>query len=136
MDITSHTDRETNGIEAAEAALQSESVIPGVSFKMILGLAGALVAVLMVYGARIYGVPVGSVLNQSISTENALTLYTTFAGIGGFLANLIASSLISTVSGDTVEVGSIILPIAIQIVGAIIAAGAFPSGESGPSLPI
>jgi len=134
MELRSIERRDTDGVSKAATRAQkiiaSDTILPGVSMRMLIGGAALVVVGLLAYGARIYGVPVSGVLNQTISTENALTMYTTFAGIGGFLANIIASSLISTVEGDTVQIGAIILPVAVQITGAVIAAATFPSGDS------
>lgn len=135
MELKGIASRDTEGksvaAEIAQATAESDTILPGLSMRGLIGIVAVAVTGLFVYAARTYGVPVSGVLNQNISTENALTLYTTLAGIGGFLANIIASSLISTVEGETVPIGSIILPIAVQITGAVVAAGTFPSGDDG-----
>lgn len=139
MDVSGHSNRETTGmeraIEKAQQVAETESFIPNLKTRDILGFSAILGAGLLYLGSRAFDVPFQQVLTHRISTENALTLYTTMAGIGGFLANLIASSQISTIEGGETTVLSILPPIAIQIVGAVVAAAAFPS-ERDTALPI
>lgn len=132
MNLSAPSERSTDGVEAAIESAQTvfggDTAIPGISLRDIAIFVGITVVGLLILGARHFGVPTAQVLGQQVSTENALTLYTTFAGIGGFLANIIASTLISTIDGETVAIQSIIPPILIQILGAVIAAASFPSG--------
>lgn len=86
-----------------------------------LAMIGIGISVAGVFLLRKAGiVDIGS---QKISTETALTIISTLAGIGGFLGQFISAGNLQKIDDGKVEVGDLVVPLAIMVgsnaVGAI-----------------
>jgi len=65
----------------------------------------------------------------AVSTEFGTTLFGLVAGVGGAIANLVAGQRLSGISGDTISLRSIALPVGISIAASAGAAFLLPGGN-------
>lgn len=63
------------------------------------------------------------------STEEALFVFQTVAGIGGFVGGAIAADRLSNVEDGVLEPGDILVPAGLAIAGSSVSAFLIPTGE-------
>lgn len=85
-----------------------ETVTEPRNIAISIGILGVGVAL----AARQMGIP--DISSHSLPTEQALSAYSGVAGIGGFLAQILASRQLSRVQGDQVSIGSLAVPVLIS----------------------
>lgn len=116
-------------VEHAQSIANDDTIFPGpLTVRDVVLAGGAVFFAAAVVGSRVFNVPTSLVFAQSIATENALTLYSTAAGIAGFIGSIIASTRLATVEADTVTVRQMAMPILVTAAGNIVAGFLFPSG--------
>lgn len=118
-----------NAVEEAQSVLNGGDFF-GTSFSPVnILMFGAIVAFMaIVSAAYYYGVPTHLVFTQRMATENALTYYSTVAGIAGFVGSIIASNRLASVDADTVTVRQMAAPMLVTAGGNAVAGFLFPSG--------
>lgn len=101
--------------------LLSKFLTPGPMIAVGAGIvaAGALVA-------RRVGVP--SLLDVSVSTEEALSFYGILSGIGGAISQIVAGQQMSQFPGDEIGLGRMAFPLAVSIAATAGSAFMLPSG--------
>lgn len=135
MNVADHKQRIRSGNSALHDAVESAQSIQtanqffprGITVQSVVIALLAVGAVIAAGAVSYYGVPTTMLLSQSIATENALTYYSTAAGIAGFAGSIIASSRLANVQGGSVSVGSMVVPVLVTAGGNFLAGFLFPN---------
>lgn len=90
-----------------------------------LAIIGLGVGIAAVSAYRAVGAP--SILQSPVTTEQAVTVFGLISGIGGAAAQIVASNQLGSLSTDTVNVGTLILPAAISVGATALSAFLLPS---------
>lgn len=135
MNVEGHESRLQGSNPLRGAVEEAQSVFRGgdffgveITLRNVGAGAIALASLAIVAAAYRYGVPTSYVMAQELATENALTYYSTIAGIGGFVGSIIASNRLASVQGDTVTLGQMAAPMLVTAGGNVLAGFIFPSG--------